>query len=485
MSVRHPACLKKTMAKRSLPEAVANPCNEAKHPRSNLDESKKLLDAIPLVHWRMRVHKWEWLVETTDMNLSICQRGIERMQRAPPTHLEIHRGKLLTLARETLGLMDECLGAVSSGKLDCEIEAMQLFMQRHGSSSEEQAASNGEIQSLDNKLLYYARVKDAKTAQDRDELLAEKMRVARALELPLGNGLKIADAVVLTTDLLERARSGKELILTYSDVDDAKDLFRIQSKPQLKNACRALKRRNYNQLWQSASCSACLEQKLDTFQCDNLECAHHLCSECFANAAFATMDEQYNDLEKLKTVALLSCCYCRTGTMPSDICRAMPAGGLDALLGAVEAHSQSEKARDVAAEKTREAAAYRCLPSSSEKLFQLEKHIISEMIAVKCQRCLAPFGSFDACCALTCSRCNANICALCLASFDHDEATHSHVATCAERPESMTDALFLDLDAWHAHMAQRQQAQIRQYLSETDLPRNLTQRLLDFFAPPP
>ena len=41
------------MAKRSAETVAAS--KEAKHLRNNSDESKNLLDAIPLVYWRMRV----------------------------------------------------------------------------------------------------------------------------------------------------------------------------------------------------------------------------------------------------------------------------------------------------------------------------------------------------------------------------------------------------------------------------------------------
>ena len=181
---------------------------------------------------------------------------------------------------------------------------------------------------LDHRLIYDARVKDVKAA-DRDGLLAEKMRVTQAFELP-GSELTVADAVVLTTDFLQRARSLKALILEYEDPSvDAKDFFRIQTQPQLKNVIKALRRHNYSQLWQSAKCMACMEQKLDTFQCDNIECGYYLCSQCFADTVFKSADEQHHDLERLQRVARLSCFYCRTGTLPSDICRTMPPGRCD------------------------------------------------------------------------------------------------------------------------------------------------------------
>ena len=183
-------------------------------------------------------------------------------------------------------------------------------------------------------------------------------------------------------------------------------------------------------------------------------------------------------------MARLSCFYCRSGTMPLDICRTMPAAGFDVFIGAVEVHAQAEKASDAAAEKTREAASYQGLPTSSEKLFLLEKTIISEMMAIKCPNCMAKFGSFDACCSLTCTHCGAIFCALCLGGpYENDDVAHAHVAECKERPDDMTD-LFLDLDKWNSLMESRQQKQIRRYLDGTDLANDLKQRLLDFFAPP-
>ena len=93
------------MAKRSA-ETAANQEKQAKQLRSNFDEAKELLDTIPLLHWRLQINRWEWLVETTDQNLAILQRGIERMQVAPATHLDNQRDKVYTLGRETLHLMD-------------------------------------------------------------------------------------------------------------------------------------------------------------------------------------------------------------------------------------------------------------------------------------------------------------------------------------------------------------------------------------------
>ena len=470
------------MAKRNLDTAAAVD-KEAKHLRGYLDESKKLLEAIPVVHWRLRVHKWEWLVEATDLNLAIVQRGIERMQRAPATHLEHQRGKVLTLTRETMNLMSEGLGLLSGGEVDSEIDAMKLFLD--GKCARERTASYGHIQMLDAKLVYYARAKDAKSAQDRDELLTEKMRVTKEFGLPGDAGLSVRDAVVLTTDFLERARSVKEIILTYVDSSvDAKDLFPIQTKAQLKKVCEGLKRRNYAQLWQSASCSARLEEKLDTFQCDNLECTHHLCSECFASEIFKSADEQYHDLERLQRVARLSCFCCRAGTMPPDICRAMPTGGLEAFLSAVEVLAQAEKANDAAHEQAREVQRFRALPSCADKIFKLEQDIIAELITIKCPTCLAPFGAFDACCSLTCTSCGSVFCALCLGGpFANDDIAHAHVAECEERPDGMPD-LFLDLDTWKGHMERRQHKQIRQYLDATDLADDVKHRLLYFFSVP-
>jgi hypothetical protein len=161
----------------------------------------------------------------------------------------------------------------------------------------------------------------------------------------------------------------------------------------------------------------------------------------------------------------------------------VPAYAFGAFLGAVEAHALAEKANGAAREQAREVQRFRALPSSAEKLFKLEQDIIAELITIKCPCCLAPFGSFDACCSLTCTSCGAILCALCLGSFENDDVAHAHVASCKERPDEMTD-LFLDLDAWNRHMGRRQQRQIHEYLDRTDLADDIKKRLMAFFAPP-
>lgn len=470
------------MAKRSADNSLSGHDKEAKRLRSMVDLSKKVLDTVPIVQWRLQVHRWEWLVDTTDQNMAITQRGIERMQGSLATHLDNQRGKLLALVQETLNLMDETVRLLSQGTIDDEIKAMETFIAKHGPPAHQRTAS--ELQVVDTKVVYYARSKDASTAVDRDELLAEKMRAAQGIAHVDGKALDVSDVLALTTDLVERARGLKDIILEFQDLSvDPKQLFPIQTKSQLKRVCRALRRKNYAQLWQSASCSACLEPKLETFQCNNADCPHYLCSECFATAVFKNAEGKFQDPEKLQQVARLSCFYCFAGTMPSDICRALPACDFDIFLHAVEVEAQSEKAKDAACEQTRDAQRFRALPSSAEKMFKLEQDIIAELITIKCPSCSAPFGAFDACCSLTCTRCGAVFCALCLGGpFESDDVAHAHVAACEQRPDAMTD-LFLDLEAWKSHMERRQQRQIREYLDATDHPVEMKTRLLDFFAP--
>ena len=473
-SVNH----RSAMAKRVL--AATNPDKASKQLRSNMDETKKIFDTIPIVHWRLQIHKREWLVESVDTNLAIVQRGIERMQVAPPTQVEIQGNKVYTLARETLNLMDEASKIVSDGKLDIDIDGMRKFIDEYGRTSHQQAT--GQLNAIDAKLVFYARQKDLKTSRDRDELLNEKMRLTHT-ELIDGKPFDIQDAVYLAKDYLKRACGIKDLILQYEDLSDATDLSRIQTKPQLNKACRALRRKNYAELWRSATCSVCLEQKFDTFQCENWDCTHYLCSGCFATAAYRSWEENFHDVEKTRSIATLECFFCHNGTISSDICRAMPACDVDIFLHAVEINAYSEKASEMAAEKAEEITRYRGL-SSSEKLFRLEKEIIGELIAIKCPLCSRKYGDFDGCAALTC-HCGAHFCGLCgEGKFDDDEACHAHVASCPERPIGMTDSLFVENLIWRSHVADRQQLQVKEYVDSTDLAVELKEKLLDFFSVP-
>ena len=169
--------------------------------------------------------------------------------------------------------------------------------------------------------------------------------------------------------------------------------------------------------------------------------------------------------------------------MSAHIVRQMPHCDFEIWEDCVRMQSMAESANETAADRVQELAGFRGL-SSFEKLFKLEKDIIGDLISLKCPvpNCSRQFGDFDACAALTC-HCGAHFCGLCLTGpFESDEDAHAHVAICPHRPPTMTDALFIDLESWRNHIADRQSRQINEYIDSTDMPTELKDRLRAHFA---
>jgi hypothetical protein len=65
----------------------------------------------------------------------------------------------------------------------------------------------------------------------------------------------------------------------------------------------------------------------------------------------------------------------------------------------------------------------------------VRKHIVEEILTLKCPRCRKAFVDFDACFALRCrdaadNGCRAEFCAFCLALCGTNAHAHQHVAQC-------------------------------------------------------
>ena len=433
----------------------------------------------------MRTHKREWLADQVEQNMAILQGGVERMRGAAGVHLEAQRIKLCTLADETLKTMDACFGLL--GPLEDDLAAMDKFLASRGPSAGTLAIDHG-MEMIDSKIMYFARDKDAETIADKEELLAAKMhidgQVIRGVLASATSALDMSEIEAFTLDLLHRTGTVKCTILGFQTRAVAADeLWPLETKSQLEGLYRCMKRRNYTKVFPMNVCGVCLEKKSDCEGCNDIECDGQLCTTCFASQALKCAEENFNDPERLARVANLSCWFCKSGAMNSNIVRQMRFMDFELWEDCVRMQSMSEKAAEMAAETLHELTAYRGLPSS-EKLCRLEKELIGELIAIKCPRCSRKYGDFDACAALTC-HCGAHFCALCNAGpFDDDNSCHAHVESCADRPVGMSDSLFVENALWRRHVADRQQRQVREYLASSDLTEDLKKKLLEFFSTP-
>jgi len=91
---------------------------------------------------------------------------------------------------------------------------------------------------------------------------------------------------------------------------------------------------------------------------------------------------------------------------------------------------------------------------------QARKHIIDNILTLKCPRCGQAFVDFNGCMALTCSRggCNCGFCALCLKDCGTD--AHAHVASCA----SSGGNVFGSFEDFEKHQVRRKELAVKEYL---------------------
>lgn len=91
---------------------------------------------------------------------------------------------------------------------------------------------------------------------------------------------------------------------------------------------------------------------------------------------------------------------------------------------------------------------------------QARKHIIDNILTLKCPRCGQAFVDFNGCMALTCSRggCGCGFCALCLKDCGTD--AHAHVASCA----SSGGNVFGSFEDFEKHQVRRKELAVKEYL---------------------
>jgi hypothetical protein len=92
------------------------------------------------------------------------------------------------------------------------------------------------------------------------------------------------------------------------------------------------------------------------------------------------------------------------------------------------------------------------------------RHVVENILTLKCPRCKSAFHDFDGCCALTCANysCRCGFCAWCLRDCGKD--AHDHVKYCPMKPAG-ADAYFGTMEQFWSLHRRRQEKEARSYLS--------------------
>eukprot|EP00976_Prorocentrum_cordatum_P052186 1053364-Prorocentrum_minimum.AAC.1 len=115
--------------------------------------------------------------------------------------------------------------------------------------------------------------------------------------------------------------------------------------------------------------------------------------------------------------------------------------------------------------KLDELEAAHLVPNSvDEKVHRAVTFVVDEILTVRCPRCTQAILDFEGCYSLKCARCDAAICAWCLADCGHD--AHSHVADCPKnRYRTRRDPFFAKFEYFELARQAERIEKLKQFLN--------------------
>lgn len=293
---------------------------DPKQARNNIIQSKRPLNEIPLVSWRLHLHRIEYLTSLIDMNLAIIESKVDKMKFLAEPQLEEQRNEMLVLAEETLDFMRRSR-LLRDAVIDSKIQAMEHVLREHDLESLPLAAETT-IADIDDKVIFYARNEDIADEMDdlRGQLTTAKQHLnseskKKAAETPLDVHL----AVVFIKNMLARAYDAEEKTRGFNQhLADPLEMWPLNTEVQLEKVIFTLKERYYRELFPKTFCATCLEEKIDGVTCNS--CYTGICSQCFSdNVVHGCAERNFNDPEAVKDIALLRCCFCKKGGFPTEL----------------------------------------------------------------------------------------------------------------------------------------------------------------------
>ena len=233
-------------------------------------------------------------------------------------------------------------------------------------------------------------------------------------------------------------------------------------------------------------CMVCKTDRVDASECD--EClGGGICAECFAGRLEGLAADGWQDSRASRQMAAFECVVCHKGhydirlghLLHKDAARLHQRAVVEAFTATARATAEQEATAD----NSRRFASYKSL-SYVDKLYWAEEEVIGDIVATKCPSCGKHFYDFDGCCALTCA-CGTHFCGLCFKTDPNWDTAlaHNHVSSCGKDVPGFHE-LFMPSDAWMTHVKRRQWELCKAYLSCSDLPKRLKDRLAADFSCP-
>jgi hypothetical protein len=186
-------------------------------------------------------------------------------------------------------------------------------------------------------------------------------------------------------------------------------------------------------------CCICMDDELT--RKDGVVCsggASFLCSACFTRHVQTESEKPVAELTpraaKVKCPAIG--CKCKSAPYTEKVIAAsVPDAVYTLYQQAGWLVKEQQLLQEVAVQRAKEEAAdrkRRAKMSADERAADdARKHVVEQILTLKCPRCTAAFIDFDGCYALKCGRCDCQFCAYCLDDCGGD--AHQHVAACKHK----------------------------------------------------
>ena len=166
----------------------------------------------------------------------------------------------------------------------------------------------------------------------------------------------------------------------------------------------------------SLQCSICMLDCVDAASCTNTNCDGSICSDCFGRSVQMVAASAWEDANE---VVRMTCAVCKEGTYDKRLLNMLPPQSMALYIKAVEeAAAHSVRIEQIQYQKVDENAKYAAHRTENisfkDRLYNIERLVVGDLVATKCPGCHTQFYDFDGCCHLTCKQCGTDFCALCL-----------------------------------------------------------------------
>ena len=220
-------------------------------------------------------------------------------------------------------------------------------------------------------------------------------------------------------------------------------------------------------LQQSYECLVCFDrfQSADGLWCRG-EDDHFLCNSCFSDYVKVESNADFDLLEKRKG-RILCVNGCDAPYSDADVAQHVSEKIFNLYNEAMKKLIEHRLAKEIRVEERHrleeEQKQLALMSEFQRKVYDVRRHIVEELLTLKCPRCRQAFVDFTGCYALTCGQCNCGFCAWCLKDCNND--AHSHVATCPENPGV---GYYGTLEAFNHCQIERRKRMVRNYLQTVE-----------------